>query len=493
MAKLKSRLIYIFKLTVIMVISAVLLSCGYSFKAAAADINGSAEYVEETIETLAAALAETDEDEYDGFLIGVDESGDTNELENNGLEYVAEGIYKADSLDEVSACISSAYIQADDVEYIEPNYYVELLTDGIENEGYISTLSATDSAYAMMNASYAASLGLDGSGIKVAVIDNGVNPAYYELQGDSIIYDSIFDDGIYYDPNLEVHGTYVASIITDIAPRATIVSIKVFNSSSCTIDNLIKAINRAILPPYSCKIINLSLGIDKDKLEVKDFTSLGATINNAINAGVIVVAAAGNSGNTTSNPIIYPAAYEGVVSVGAVGTDYARQPYSTYNAYLDCVAPGDYSTKSGTSFAAPAVAAAAAVMKQAYPALTPAMFEMLLQNTCLDLGDSGYDVYYGWGFVKLDMLLAKKTVVSSEAYDESSMLINVFLQYAAPQYINYSSAVAVNYSAEGRLLGAKILTGGGSFSLITAADEKVKLFFLSRTYQPVTDYILLAG
>jgi hypothetical protein len=124
----------------------------------------------------------------------------------------------------------------------------------------------------MMNASYAANLGLDGTGVRIAVIDSGVNPAFNDFEIDTVIYDSIFNDGVYYDSNISNanHGTYVASIIAGkhnngigangIAPEAAVVSIKVFNSIGCTIENVIKAINRAV-DTYGCHIINLSLGV----------------------------------------------------------------------------------------------------------------------------------------------------------------------------------------------------------------------------------------
>jgi hypothetical protein len=115
---------------------------------------------------------------------------------------------------------------------------------------------------------------------------------------------------------------------------------------------------------------------------------------------------------------------------------------------------------------------------------------MLLENTCLDWGAYGHDVYYGYGIVKIDRLLSGKTLFNSEVYDSGDVMLNLFLQYANPQFISYNSVVAARYSTEGRLLGTEALTGGGSYNLTLAVQERIKLFFLGAAYQPLSGYAL---
>jgi subtilisin family serine protease len=142
----------------------------------------------------------------------------------------------------------------------------------------------------------------------------------------------VYSDGKFYDssmPNAD-HGTRVADIIAGIhgngigvdgiAPDAAIVSIKVFDSNGdCTIADLNTAIYKAV-NDYNCDIINLSLGSENNS------TALRTAIQYALSNGVIVVAASGNDADK-GNPIMYPASYDGVISVGAAGADYSWQSY----------------------------------------------------------------------------------------------------------------------------------------------------------------------
>ncbi len=152
--------------------------------------------------------------------------------------------------------------------------------------------------------------------------------------------------------------------------------------------------------------------------------------------GVILVA---SSGNEYSYVVNYPASNHGVISVGATDYQGAKVDYSTYNEFVDVVAPagisnpeyasdlnrdgysdaimtadgaptgsivdGDkpsgYSPADGTSFSAPVVSGVLALMKSVYPELTPADVDSLLASGALtnDIGPSGHDQFFGHGMI----------------------------------------------------------------------------------------------
>jgi gliding motility-associated-like protein len=110
----------------------------------------------------------------------------------------------------------------------------------------------------------------------------------------------------------------------------------------------------------------------------------------ARSSGIVLVAASGNSG---SDVLVYPASYNGVISVGATDINDVVAPFSTYNDSVDVMAPGmsvltttadsasgDYGTASGTSLSAPLVSAICALMKANSPAMTPVDIENCLKN-----------------------------------------------------------------------------------------------------------------
>ncbi len=157
------------------------------------------------------------------------------------------------------------------------------------------------------------------------------------------------------------------------------------------------------------------------------------SIEYAVSKGCIVIVAAGNSGDSTGYPggIDFPADMPETISVGAVDWNAAHSSYSNYAAtddVLDIVAPGDLTFTTsvlemytwgwydllfpgefqlgedlldapygGTSFSTPIVSGFAGLLKTRYPGMTYDQFRDFIQLTALDLGDFGYDNYYGYG------------------------------------------------------------------------------------------------
>lgn len=131
----------------------------------------------------------------------------------------------------------------------------------------------------------------------------------------------------------------------------------------------------------------------------------------AIDAGIVVVAAAGNDyGQSIYN---YPASYPGVITVGATNDKKESAFFTTVGPSIDIVAPGedvyapimDYQKQStfgymsGTSMASPIVAGVASLLLSKHPDLTPYQVKYILEKTATDLGDKGYDTTFGYGLV----------------------------------------------------------------------------------------------
>jgi subtilisin len=157
-------------------------------------------------------------------------------------------------------------------------------------------------------------------------------------------------------------------------------------------------------------IISMSLGCDQKPPEMYH-----KIFQLAAEAGIIIVAASGNENTTVG----WPAAYEEILSVGAVDQDEKRAEFSNFGKRLDVVAPGvdilstypgnRYAILSGTSMATPMVVGALALlishMKKENEVLTLEKAKELLGETCLDLGVKGKDKDYGFGLINIATLL----------------------------------------------------------------------------------------
>jgi len=223
----------------------------------------------------------------------------------------------------------------------------------------------------------------DGAGVRVAVIDTGIwhSPSSGKIHPDLAAvykggYDFVNNDSSPWDDH--GHGTHIAGIIAaannkvgvvGVAPRVSLYALKTLDQFGGGWDSdFIAAIDWSI--KHGIRVVNYSAG------GMIASTALENACARARAAGITIVAAAGND----EGPVLYPAAYDTVIAVGAVDQSAQRVISANWGwgsnsgPELDLVAPGneilsayrnppnDYATRSGTSMAAPHVAGAAALL-----------------------------------------------------------------------------------------------------------------------------------
>jgi len=214
-------------------------------------------------------------------------------------------------------------------------------------------------------------LNIRGSGVKVAVIDTGIDYTHEELAGNYVGgYDFVFADDDPFDDSWNSHGTHVAGIIAagengfgvvGVAPEASLYAVKVLDGAGFgSLSNIIAGIQWAV--DNNMDIANISIAGDYSQ-------ALQEACDAACNEGLLLVAAAGN---TYGNVVTYPAAYDSVIAVTC--TDKADQSayFSPLGPQVELAAPallicstsenGGYAELSGTSQAAPHVTGTAALM-----------------------------------------------------------------------------------------------------------------------------------
>lgn len=255
------------------------------------------------------------------------------------------------------------------------------------------------------------SVGNKGSGIKVAVIDTGIDYNHPDLNDNYAGgYDFVNKDSDPKDDN--GHGTHCAGTIAaedngegviGVAPEASLYALKVLNASGSGYwSDVAAAIDWTV--SNGLQIASMSLGGGYS-------STLEAACNGAYNANVLLVAAAGNSGNArgTGDNVQYPARFDSVIAVAATDTKDRRARFSSTGPAVELAAPGvkiystllngKYGTASGTSMACPHVSGTAALVMAAYPTWTADQVRTRLDSTAKDLGASGRDPWYGYGLV----------------------------------------------------------------------------------------------
>ncbi|WP_334049782.1 S8 family serine peptidase [Alteromonas gracilis] len=253
----------------------------------------------------------------------------------------------------------------------------------------------------------------DTTARKVCIIDTGYNLGHPDLPGTN--------DGVTGQANNSAvgnwyndgngHGTHVAGTIAaydnnegvvGVYPGVDMHIVKIFNDNGqwTYASDLIGAITQC--QDAGSNVVNMSLGggssSNTERNAMQSFTD----------AGMLLVAAAGNDGNSAKS---YPASYDAVMSVAAVDSNENRASYSQYNDQVEIAAPGSavqstyptntYAALSGTSMATPHVAGGAALVWSYFPQCTNNEIRSALNATAEDKGSAGRDNFYGYGLMQL--------------------------------------------------------------------------------------------
>lgn len=352
-----------------------------------------------------ATSASAAEDESERKIISFKEEIDYELLEEMGAEIHEE----FDAISAVSVTLpNEEMIQAasndSSIEYIEENSEVR------------AAAQTTTWGYRSVKANTASSLGYTGKGVKIAVIDSGINSKHPDLKvagGISKVKNSShLTDG-------NGHGTHVAGVIgaqnnsigtVGVAPDSRLYSVKVLTTNGVgTLEGVVAGIQWAI--DQKMDIINMSLTTVTDDKTLRDITK------KAYDAGILIVAASGNERESGKyKDVLYPARFPSVIAVGSVSQLNKLSYFSNYGASQELVAPGenilssftdsktatneDYAISEGTSVATPFAAGTFAQYMEAYPHLSNKQLRETVKRAALDLGVKGRDNTYGNGLVQ---------------------------------------------------------------------------------------------
>jgi len=312
----------------------------------------------------------------------------------NGLAGSLTGSMNAAGADMASV----VYIEADGP--VSGDYAVSDPAFGNTNQSY---------AQQMLRVSTAWDITPGDEDIIIAIVDSGIDPTHPEFTGRLVGgYDFVNNDADASDDH--GHGTHVAGIAAaglngvgtvGVCPQCKLMPVKVLNAKNGGTWSLVtKGILYAV--DHGARVINLSLGATESKKLLED------AIRYAQEHGVVVVAAAGNTG---SDIPFYPAAIPYVIATGGTDRNDGRWAMSNYGSYVDVMAPAvsiysayhdpagsaTYAYMSGTSMASPFVSGLAGLTFSRNPKLSAAEVVTLITEGAVDLGAPGKDTEYGYG------------------------------------------------------------------------------------------------
>jgi thermitase len=398
-----------------------------------------------------------------------------------------------------------------DVQAVTYNYRVQAL-DPPNDPNFAMQWGLNNSAYpqADLMALPAWQIFTGTDRITLAIIDTGIDLDHPDLAGSLIAgYDFVNNDPLADDDN--GHGSHVAGIagaignnnegITGVSWRVKLMPVKILNSGGGgSLFALAQGINYSVA--QGADVINMSLGGSC----AKGWDAVEEAVAAANSAGVLLVA---SSGNTNEATVLCPAAYAGVIAVGATDPFDERWVVhafqgSNYGPELEVTAPGeailstglngDYVYKTGTSMAAPHVAGLASLIWSYAPALSHNEVRQVIQESSDDLGQAGWDQFFGYGRINayraLETVSLQTPALTILNFDDNTPTINqpLAITTANPTGITWTAFISPSVAW---LSPTAPLSG-----LVTAADSPLKLPLLANrpaAYGIYTTTVVVSG
>lgn len=340
--------------------------------------------------------------------------------------------------------------------------------------------------------------GFRGNGVKVAVIDSGIDYNHPDLAANYAGgFDFVNNDADPFDDNQ--HGTHVAGTIAardddagvvGVAPEARLYALKVLGADgSGSFSNVIAALQFAV--DNGIQVANMSFGSAQDPGSL-----VRTAFDNAAAAGIVHIAAAGNSGNCTGTGenMLFPARYASVVAVAAVNSADTRPCFSSTGVDVELAAPGvgvnstipggGYAAFNGTSMASPHVAGTAALVigagvtdRNGDGRINDEVRQILI-DTAHDLGPAGRDTSYGYGLVN-----AAAAVTYTPSDPDPAVVVTVATNKSTySSDVDTSAQLTVTVKDE---LGAAI-AGLPASSFATLVDGAARAVTFAETATPGT-------
>ncbi len=332
----------------------------------------------------------------------------------------------------------------EDVEYVEDDVVLEAI-------GQVLSWGVN-----RIDADLAWPTGNTGKGVKVAILDTGIDYDHPDLRvAGGVNYAGTTKDGSTYPADWNDnygHGTHVAGIVAarnntigviGVAPDVSLWAVKVLgDTGGGYTSDIIQGLQWCTT--HGIRVASMSLGGGNT-------SSLKYACDRAYALGVLLVAAAGNNGGA----VTYPAAYSSVIAVSATDSYNRRASWSNYGPQIELAAPGvsiystykngTYATLSGTSMACPHVTGAAA-LAWASGLTTNVAVRKRLTSTAEDLGTVGFDYYFGYGLVDAQRAAKYATTVAAASDANQTQATTVSVQ-------------SITYSAEGGPGNQSLLIG----------------------------------
>ncbi|MBI2141005.1 tandem-95 repeat protein [Candidatus Woesearchaeota archaeon] len=393
--------------------------------------------------------------------------------ERTRMKEVAEELEKAGAKVEGAYLVGNlivAKVKASELEKITENKKVEMISANREVQAVLSESVPQIEADAFWNA------GFKGKGVRVAILDTGIDSSHPMLAG-KVIAEKAFT-GEDHTTDLNGHGTHVAGTVAGtkaaggsydgVAPDALLMNGKVLSDDGWgSTAGIVAGINWAVDPDGNpetddgAKVISMSLGGTYNN----PYDPMSMAIKEALEAGVLVIVASGNCGacglcggyKGVTTPGTSPWAFTvGAVdksnevacfSGGGVIDEVGVKPDITAPGVgIKSSVPGGYSAYQGTSMATPHVSGAAALLLQKNPALSPEQIRSILENTATDRGATGKDTSYGAGILNLSAAFRAKAAIKATSRISADMLTSeelneeiIFYNFGSePLYINVS-------------------------------------------------------